>query len=194
MCLPSNPVSLDSAWLQPPQRNSEADWFAGHGPYRLVVFYSCPIFSHKFQLKGPEVEGEFMTESGKYGLGVISLRFKLTPSLSAPLLPACPLLRRSFGLISSHHCGAITVFLLGGGAPWGRAAVWRRATAGGDGSVGKGQREGQGVVRWCGQGIPIPFWWAQGSRRWKRERQRESSHVEEPANTPCHLSRREEHI
>lgn len=31
-CLPSNPLSLDSAQLQPLQRNSEADWLAGYCP------------------------------------------------------------------------------------------------------------------------------------------------------------------
>lgn len=36
--LPSNPVSLDSARLQPLQRNS-ADWFVGYGPYCPVVFF-----------------------------------------------------------------------------------------------------------------------------------------------------------
>lgn len=36
--LPSNPVSLDSARLQPLQRNS-ADWFLGYGPHCPVVFF-----------------------------------------------------------------------------------------------------------------------------------------------------------
>lgn len=50
--LPSNPVSLDSARLQPLQRNS-ADWFVGYGPYCPVVFffYSSLLLSRKFQLK-----------------------------------------------------------------------------------------------------------------------------------------------
>lgn len=58
--------------------------------------------------------------------------------------------------------------------------------------MGQGQRERQGGVRWCGQGVPIPFWVAQCGRRRKWEGQRESSHVEKPANTACHLRRPEE--
>lgn len=58
--LPSNPVSLDSARLQPLQRNS-ADWFVGYGPYcPVVVFFFffiqvcyCPV---NFSSKGEGIE------------------------------------------------------------------------------------------------------------------------------------------
>lgn len=55
--LPSNPVSLDSARLQPLQRNS-ADWFVGYGPYCPVVFFLiqvcyCPV---NFSSKGEGIE------------------------------------------------------------------------------------------------------------------------------------------
>lgn len=99
-----NPLSLDSAQLWPSQRNSEADWFARYGLYRPAVFYSHPIFSHEFQLGGLEVEGAgggVVTESGKCGLGVISLRFRFIPSSDdrAFYLPttAEPLLFSCFG-------------------------------------------------------------------------------------------------
>lgn len=113
--------------------------------------------------------------------------------MSSPPCPS-PLLQRSFGLVPSSHCGAITVFLLGGGAPRGGAAVGGGATAGGGGSVGEGEGEGerQGGVRRCSRRLPIPFLGAQHGRRREGERQRKSSHVEEPADAARHLWRREE--
>lgn len=46
------------------------------------------------------------------------------------LIPACPFLRWSFGLVSSGYRGAVTIFPLGGGAPWGGAAVGGGTAAG----------------------------------------------------------------
>lgn len=133
------------------------------------------------------------------GSGSQSLWFIFSPftpsSVSSrqvcPLHPlSVPLLRRSFGFVSSPHRRAVTVFLLGRGAPWVGAAVRWRAAAGGGGSVG----QGQGRVRRRGEEVPIPFWGAQRGRRRKGERQRESSHVEKPANPARHLRRREETV
>lgn len=60
-CLPSNPFSLDSAQLQPLQRNSEADWLAG---YRPVVCYSSPTYPWIFLRKCPKVAGVDLPGSG----------------------------------------------------------------------------------------------------------------------------------
>lgn len=60
-CLPSNPFSLDSAQLQPLQRNSEPDWLAGYCP---VVCYSSPTSPWIFLCKCPEVAGVNLSGSG----------------------------------------------------------------------------------------------------------------------------------
>lgn len=48
-CLPSNPVCLDSARLQPLQRNSGADWFVGP----VVFFIPVQYFPINFSVKVP---------------------------------------------------------------------------------------------------------------------------------------------
>lgn len=130
-----------------------------------------------------EGKGEF----SKCGLRVGPIVTPLWPTRyrSLPLT----ILRGSFSLVSSHHHGTGTVLPFGGGAPRRGATVWRGAAAGGGGSVRQGQREGQGCVRWRGQGVSIPILGTQDGRRWKRERQRETCHVEKPANAARHLRR-----
>lgn len=105
------------------------------------------------------------------------------------LPPARLLLRGCFGLVPPHHRRSVSVFLLWGGAAGSGAAVGRGAAAGGRGSVGQGEREGRRGVRGRRKGISVCG--AQRGVRWKRERQREPGHVEEPADPPSHLWRRD---
>lgn len=51
---------------------------------------------------------------------------------------------------------------------------------------------GEGQGDW--QGVPIPFWGAQYSRRWEGKCQWKSGHVEEPANTARHLRSGDESV
>lgn len=149
----------------------------------LLVFSrcrGCPVVSDFGRRISRELKLKCL--SGEFGKCSLRVRPVLTPLIQIPPPPSA-VLRRSFSLISAHHHRAGAVFLFGGGAPWGGATVWRRAVAGGGGSVKQGQR--------CGHGVSIPIWGAQDSRRWKWERQRETRHVEKPADAPRHLRRQE---
>lgn len=107
---------------------------------------------------------------GYFYVNVLTWQESISLVRAAPSLPptAHPLLRRRFGLISSHYRGAVTIFLLGWGATWGGTAIGRGAATGSR-SVRQGERKGQWGVRWCCQGVPISFQGAQSSRRRKRE-------------------------
>ncbi|KAF3860321.1 hypothetical protein F7725_000576 [Dissostichus mawsoni] len=98
-CLPSNPVCLDSARLQPPRRSSEADWFVG---YASNVCYSSPILPPQVQHKGPKVGGSGRDLSGQAGLPSPPLPVLSYEGVLASYLP---MTTEPFSCLGEEHPG-----------------------------------------------------------------------------------------
>lgn len=100
---PFNPVCLDSARLQPPQRSSEADWFVG---YASNVCYSSPILPPQVQHKGPKVggSGRDLSGSGECEAGLPSPPLPVL-SYEGVLASYLPMTTEPFSCLGEEHPG-----------------------------------------------------------------------------------------
>lgn len=141
------------ARLQPLQKSSEADWFVGCGPYHPVVFYSSPIFSHKFQRKGPRVGGggrESLVNRARESIVLVSLRQVCPPRpcLSSPTKEFWP---RIFPpLWRRYRFPALGRSTPGWGRCMERSCCWWRWVC------GAGTERGVGGCRMAWSGGPDP--------------------------------------